>query len=56
MEYFFESKLKVTVTDMRYFARSKFKRSLVRKKNVGNLQVTFKLKYLLCQRRQDILF
>ena len=47
--YFF---IKVTATDMRYFARSKFFRSLVHKKNfILTWQVVFNLGYLFYQGR-----
>ena len=43
--------IKVAATDMRYFARSKFSRSLVHKKNISLIcQVVFKLGYLFCQK------
>ena len=45
-------KLKAAATDMRYFARSKFSRSLVHKKNFSLIwQVVFKLGYVFCQER-----
>ena len=41
---------KSAVTDMRYFARSKFSISLVHKKNFSFIwQVVFKLGYVFCQ-------
>ena len=44
--------LKVAVTDMKYFATSKFSRSLVHKKNFSLIwQVVFKLGYVFCQER-----
>ena len=49
--------LKVTATDMRYFAGSKLFGSLVHKKNFGLIwQVVFKLGYLFCQGRYDTTF
>ena len=46
------SDFKGAVTDMRYFARSEFFRSLVHKKNFGLMwQVVFKLGNLFCQSR-----
>ena len=45
-------KCKGVATDMRYFARSKFFRSLVLNKNFSLIrQVVFKLVYVLCQER-----
>ena len=45
---------KDTVTDMRYFARIKFSRSLVHKKNFSLIwQVVFKLGHVFCQERLD---
>ena len=39
-------------TDMRYFIRSKFRRSLVPKKNFSSIwQVVFSLGYVFCQKR-----
>ena len=39
---------------MRYFARSKFSRSLVHKKNFSLIkQVAFKLGYVFCHKRYD---
>ena len=47
-----ETLLKGAVTDMRYFVRSKFSRSLVHKKNFTLVwQVVFKLGYVFCQER-----
>ena len=47
-----ELEFKATATDMRYFAKSKFSRSLVHKKNIGLLwEVLFKLGYLFFQER-----
>ena len=44
------TRLKVAVTDMRYFARSKLFRRLVHKKNFSLIwPVVFKLGYLFCQ-------
>ena len=44
--------LKGALTDMRYFGRSKFSRSLVYKKNVCLIwQAVFKLGYTFCQVR-----
>ena len=44
--------LKGAVTDVRYFARSKFSRSLVHEKNFSfTWQVVFKLGYVFCQER-----
>ena len=44
--------LKGAVTDMRYFARSKFSMSLAHKKNFSLIgQVVFKLGYVFCQER-----
>ena len=44
--------IKGRVTDMRYFVRSKFSRSLVHKKNFSLIwQVVFKLGYVFCQER-----
>ena len=52
-----ESKIKVAVTNMRYFARSKFSRSLVHKRNFSLIQkVVFKLEYVFCQERQVTYF
>ena len=46
--------IKGAVTDTKYFARSKFSRSLVHKKNFSLLwQVVFKLRCLICQARWD---
>ena len=43
---------KGAVTYMRYFARSKFSRSLVQKKNFSLIwQVVFQLGYVFCQER-----
>ena len=43
--------IKGTVTDMRYFARSKLSRSLVHKKNFSlTRQLVFKLRYLFFKR------
>ena len=43
---------KGAATDMRYFARGKFSRSLVYKKNFSLMrQVVFKLGYVFCQER-----
>ena len=43
---------KDTATDMRYFAKSKFSRSLVHKKSFSLIwQVVFKLGYVFCQER-----
>ena len=48
---------KGAVTDMRYFARSKFPRSLVHNKNVSlKWQVVFKLGYVFCQKKWDTSF
>ena len=42
--------IKGAVADMRYFARSKFSRSLVHKKNFSLIwQVVFKLGYMFCE-------
>ena len=42
------------MTDMRYFARSKFSRSLVHKKNFSLIwQVVLKLEYVFCQVDRD---
>ena len=42
--------VKVAVTDMRYFVRSKLSRRLVHKKNFSLVwQLVFKLGYILCQ-------
>ena len=39
-------------TDMRYFARSKFSKGLVYKKNLSLIwQVVFQLGYIFCQER-----
>ena len=44
--------LTAAVTDMRYFARSKFSKSLVHKRNFSLIwQVVFKLGYVFCQER-----
>ena len=44
--------IKGAVTDMRYFARNKFSRSLVHKKNFSLIwQVVFELGYVFCQER-----
>ena len=44
--------IKVAATDMRYFARSKFSRSLVQTQNFSSIwQVVFKLGYVFCQER-----
>ena len=46
--------IKVTATDLRYLARCKISRSLVRKKTFGLIrQVVFKLEYLFSQGRED---
>ena len=46
------SGLKVAVTDMRYFAMSKFSKSLVHKKNFSVIwQVVFMSGYVFCQER-----
>ena len=43
-------KFKSAVADMRYFARSKFSRSLVHKKKFSMIrQVVFELGYVFCQ-------
>ena len=45
---------KAAATDIRYFAKSKFSRSLVHKKNFDLIwQVALKLKYLFCLGTQD---
>ena len=45
-------RVKGAATDMRYFVRSGFSRSLVHKKNFSLIrQVVFKLGYLFCQER-----
>ena len=52
-----KKKIKGAVTDMRYFARSKFSVSLVHKKNSSMIrQVVFKLGYVFCQKRYDSSF
>ena len=44
--------VKGAATDIRYFARSKFSRSLVHKKNFSVIwQLVFKLGYVFCQER-----
>ena len=44
--------LKAAAADVGYFARSKFSRSLVHKKNFSLMgQIVFKLGYVLCQER-----
>ena len=44
--------LKIAATDVRYFARSKFSKSLVHKEHFNSIwQVAFKLGYLVCQER-----
>ena len=44
--------IKGAKTDMRYFARSKFSKSLVHKKNFRLIwQVVFELGYVFCQER-----
>ena len=44
--------IKGAATDIRYFARSKFSRSLVHKKSFSLIwQVVFKLGYMYCQER-----
>ena len=49
--------VKAAAKDMRYFARSKFSKSLVHKKNFGLIwPVVFKLEYLFCQGRWDTSF
>ena len=46
------SDLKGAAADMRHFARSKFSRSLVHRKNFSLIgQVVFKLGYVFCQER-----
>ena len=46
--------IKGAVTDMRYFARSKFSRSLVHKKNVSLIwHVVFKLGHVFRHERKD---
>ena len=46
--------LKVAVTDMRYFARSKFSRILVHKRNFSLIcQVVFKFGNVFCQKEWD---
>ena len=51
------SSFKAAATCMRYFARSKFFRSLVHKKNFGLIwQVAFKLGCLFCQVRKGTFF
>ena len=50
-------KFKGAATDMRYFARSEFSRSLVHKKNFTLIwQVVFGLGYVFCQERWDTSF
>ena len=47
-----DKKVKVAVTNMRYFARRKISRRLVHKKNFSLMwQVVFKLGYLFCCER-----
>ena len=49
---FVYTSVKGAATDMRYFARSKFSRSLVHKKNFSLIwQVVFKLGYVFCHER-----
>ena len=49
--------IKGATTDMRYFARSKFSRSLVHRKKLSLIrQVVLKLGYVFCQERQDTSF
>ena len=44
--------LTAAVKDMRYFARSKFSKSLVHKRNFSLIwQAVFKLGYVFCQER-----
>ena len=48
----FGKTVKAAATDMRYFARSKFSRSLVHKKKISLIrQVFFKLRYVFRQER-----
>ena len=48
---------KAAVTDMRYFARSKFSKISVHKKKFSLIwQIVFKLGYLICQERYDTSF
>ena len=47
--------VKGAVTDMRYFARSKFSRSLVHEKKCSlTWQVVFKLGYVFCQEKYEL--
>ena len=47
-----ELEFKATATDMRYFAKNKFSRSVVHKKNFGLIwEVLFKLGYLFFQEK-----
>ena len=48
----FFTSIKGAVTDMRYFERSKFSRSLVHKKNFSlTWEVVFELGYAFCQEK-----
>ena len=52
LHYFVERLIKGAAIDMRYFARSKFFRSYVHKKNFSLIwEVVFKLGYIFCQER-----